>query len=378
MPEAQHVGQLFVRTALAGALLALAITPAFADTAIVKLTGEDESPAVDSDAFGECLVTLNQAQTELAVQCSHTAEGPVAWHIHQAPAGTSGPIVLNPAPDPGTSPFEATFGLNEELLGALLTEQLYINVHTSAVASGEIRGQIRLQHDFNDIATTFELDGDQETPPIESDFTGTCRASVNQQTSMLRLACTHNVTDATVAHIHTGARGVAGGIDIDLGDPASPIIREIALSEEQVGRFLTGVWYVNVHSPAHPAGEVRGQIDGCLESTDTLCLDQGRFEAQVTFTDHEGQGFVGQSVKESDDSGMFWFLGPNNLEILIKVLNACTFNQRFWVFFAATTDVGLEVTVVDKQANLTKVYTKDPGPPAPAVTDTDAFATCPP
>ena len=377
MPEAQRVRQLVARTSLAGALLALAITPAFADTAIVKLTGEDEAPPNDSDAFGECLVTLNEAQTEIAVQCSHTAQDPVAWHIHQAPAGTSGGIVLNPAPDTGASPFEATFQLDEALLGALLTEQLYINVHTSAFASGEIRGQIRLQHDFNDIATTFKLDGDQETPPIDSAFTGTCRASVNPQTSMLRLACTHNVTDATLAHIHTGARGVAGGIDIDLGDPASPIIREIALNADQVGRFLTGVWYVNVHSPAHPAGEVRGQIDGCLESEETLCLDQGRFEVQVGFTDHEGQEHVGRSVKEGDDSGMFWFLGPNNLEILLKVLNACTFNQRFWVFFAATTDTGFDISVTDKKAGVTKNYSKTPGNPAPAVTDTDAFSTCP-
>jgi hypothetical protein len=377
MPEVSRVRQLVARASLAGALLALAITPAFADTAIVKLTGEDEAPAVDSDAFGECLVTLNEAQTEIAVQCSHTADSPIAWHIHRAPAGTSGPIVLNPAPDPGASPLEATFQLNEELLGALLTEQLYINVHTTAVASGEIRGQIRMQHDFNDIATTLKLDGDQETPPIDSSFTGTCRASLNPQTSMLRVACTHNVTDAIAAHFHAGARGVAGPIDVDFGDPSSPIIREIALDSDEVGRFLSGGWYVNVHSPAHPSGEIRGQVDGCLESKETLCLEQGRFEVQIGFTDHEGQEFSGQSVKEGDDSGMFWFLGPNNLEILVKVLNACSFNQRFWVFFAATTDVAFDLSVTDKKAGVTKNYSNPLGHPADAVTDTDAFSTCP-
>jgi hypothetical protein len=134
---------------------------------------------------------------------------------------------------------------------------------------------------------------------------------------------------------------------------------------------------VNVHSPAHPLGEVRGQIDGCLESTTTLCLDQNRFQVEVTFTDHHGEDFEGRSVRETDDSGLFWFLDPNNEEMLIKVLNTCSFTNRFWVFFAATTDTAFELEVTDTKTGTTKTYTNELGHPANAVTDTDAFATCP-
>ena len=377
MPEASGFRRLVRQTFLGVALLALAVAPALADTAVVKLSGAEEVPPVDTDAFGECLVILNDEHTQLHVSCTHTAIEPVAWHIHNGPVGVAGPILLNPSPDPGTSPFEATFDLDEEALGLLLTEQLYINVHTAAHAGGEIRGQIRPTHDLNEITTTFVLDGDQETPPIESDLGGNCRASVSPFTSTLLLACTHDVEDALAAHIHTGARGVAGPIDIDLGDPSSPIIREIALDPEQVGDFLSGNWYVNVHTPAHTAGEIRGQIDGCLESTDTLCLDNNRFEVQITFSDFQGQQHIGRSVKETSNSGMFWFIDPSNLEMLIKVLDACAFNNRYWVFFAATTDVAFDLSVTDKQADVTKNYSNPLGQAANAITDTDAFATCP-
>jgi hypothetical protein len=364
------------RLGLAIAAFCLAAAPALADTAVVKLSGAEEVPPVDTDSFGECLVILDESNTELTVQCSHTAQDPFAWHIHRGAAGVSGPIYLDPG-NAGVSPFEATFAINEEALGFLLTEQLYINVHTPTAGSGEIRGQIRLQRDVNDISTTFPLDGDQETPPIESDFTGTCRASLDFLGSKLFLACTHNVTDATAAHIHTGPREEAGGIDIPLGDPSSPIIGEFDLTSEQVSRFVSGQWYVNVHSPAHAAGEIRGQIDGCLENTAALCLADNRFEVDVTFTDFQGQDHTGQAVKETNNSGMFWFIDPSNLEMLVKVLDACAFNGHYWVFFAATTDVAFELNVTDQLAGQTKTYTNELGHPANAITDTSAFATCP-
>jgi hypothetical protein len=377
MPETATIRRFALQTCLATALVAVVVAPAFADTAIVKLTGAEEAPAVDTDAFGECLVILNLERTELSVQCSHTALEPFAWHIHRGAVGVAGPIYLDPTPDPGTSPFEATFALDEEALGLLLTEQLYINVHTPEAPGGEVRGQIRMSHDFRDLAMTFSLDGDQETPPIESDFGGVCRTSLSPFTSTLLIACTHDVEDATAAHIHTGARGVAGGIDIDLGDASSPIIREIALDSAQVGRYLSGVWYVNVHSPANPGGEIRGQLDGCIESTATLCLANGRFEVQASFTDFQGQEHQGQAVKSTTNSGLFWFIDPSNQEMLIKVLDACAFNNRYWVFFAATTDVAFTLNVTDMEARLTKNYGNPLGQAADAVTDTDAFATCP-
>ena len=77
------------------------------------------------------------------------------------------------------------------------------------------------------------------------------------------------------------------------------------------------------------------------------------------------------------DSGLFWFFAPSNWEVMVKVLNACGLNDRYWVFSAATTNVFYRLEVFDVAEGAQKIYFNYPGPPAPAVTDTGAFATCP-
>jgi hypothetical protein len=61
----------------------------------------------------------------------------------------------------------------------------------------------------------------------------------------------------------------------------------------------------------------------------------------------------------------------------VKVLNGCAFNDHFWVFSAAATNVEHELTVTDTATGATKTYQNHLGQAAPAVTDPSAFATCP-
>ena len=51
--------------------------------------------------------------------------------------------------------------------------------------------------------------------------------------------------------------------------------------------------------------------------------------------------------------------------------------NRFWVFFAATTNVAFQVQVTDTQTGLVKPYSNPQGMVALPVADTQAFATCP-
>lgn len=77
------------------------------------------------------------------------------------------------------------------------------------------------------------------------------------------------------------------------------------------------------------------------------------------------------------DSGLFWFFSSSNWEVMVKVLDGCGLNNRYWMFSAATTNVFYRMEVLDVSAGEQKIYFNYPGPPAPAVTDTNAFATCP-
>ena len=117
---------------------------------------------------------------------------------------------------------------------------------------------------------------------------------------------------------------------------------------------------------------------GCVPSDTTLCLNNDRFKVEVAWRDFDGNLGTAKDVGfSSDDSGLLYFFSANNWEMLIKVLNGCGFNDRYWVFAAATTDVEYTLTVTDTQENVVKTYFNPLGEAAAAITDTEAFATCP-
>jgi hypothetical protein len=78
-----------------------------------------------------------------------------------------------------------------------------------------------------------------------------------------------------------------------------------------------------------------------------------------------------------ESSGIFWFFQNINWELMVKVLNACAINNRWWVFNAGLTNQYFRLEVTDVTDGETKIYFNYPGPPAPAITDIQAFATCP-
>lgn len=117
----------------------------------------------------------------------------------------------------------------------------------------------------------------------------------------------------------------------------------------------------------------------CGSSTvSALCLNDrfsvtGKFRAGAPGT-AEG---TAQVVVAGPGSGIFWFFSSSNWEVMVKALNGCGLNNRHWYFSAATTNVFYRMEVLDVRAGVQKIYFNYPGPPAPAVTDTTAFATCP-
>jgi hypothetical protein len=122
----------------------------------------------------------------------------------------------------------------------------------------------------------------------------------------------------------------------------------------------------------------------CVANSTTLCVNNNtndkRFEVKINFrtTQTTGQGTaISTNSLGITRGGMFWFFQPDNPELLVKVLNGCGVNQRFWVFYAATTNVEFTMTVRDVQAGVTKSYFNPLNNPAPPVLDTSAFATCP-
>jgi PKD repeat protein len=111
-------------------------------------------------------------------------------------------------------------------------------------------------------------------------------------------------------------------------------------------------------------------------STD-LQLDSGRFLVSAAWTQPGGQTGTGQGVPLTTDTGYFWFFNSANVEMVIKVLNACGVNDKYWVFAGGLTNVKVVVTVTDTSNGTVKTYTNPQGVAFAPIQDTSAFATCP-
>jgi hypothetical protein len=133
-----------------------------------------------------------------------------------------------------------------------------------------------------------------------------------------------------------------------------------------------------LHSPVRSQEiPVLPEKASCVPDATHLCLLQSRFRVEVQWQDFSGHTGSGQVVPYgSPDSGLFWFFSANNWEMLVKMVDACTYNQRFWVYSAATTNVAYTLKVTDTVTGQVKLYTNPSGRSSPAVTDSDAFATC--
>ena len=114
----------------------------------------------------------------------------------------------------------------------------------------------------------------------------------------------------------------------------------------------------------------------CIPGPTTLCLgDNGRFKVEATFDTGTQQGQA-QVVKLTDETGYLWFFSAANVEAVVKVLDACAFNQRFWVFAGGLTNVQTTVRITDTATATVKIYTNPQGTAFRPVQDVDAFATC--
>ncbi len=110
----------------------------------------------------------------------------------------------------------------------------------------------------------------------------------------------------------------------------------------------------------------------------SICLSD-RFLVSIDWRIPDGTTGKGTAAPcGTADTGIFWFFNPDNWEVMVKALDGCGFpSPRHWIFSASTTNVYYRMQVTDVVAGAQKIYFNYPGPPAPAVTDTSAFATCP-
>jgi hypothetical protein len=115
------------------------------------------------------------------------------------------------------------------------------------------------------------------------------------------------------------------------------------------------------------------------EPAEALSLHDGRFEVTVAWRTPQGDEGVGVRVPgASESAGLFSFFHPDNWEVLVKVLDGCSYNDRYWVLMAAATNVEYTVRIEDQVTETVWERTNPLGTMSPAFADIGAFAGCPP
>ncbi|MEO2267329.1 CHRD domain-containing protein [Pseudoalteromonas sp. YIC-656] len=263
-----------------------------------KLSGEQEVPAVDTDASGEAyaLINMNDYALELRVNTMGVDDATGA-HIHTGRIGTNGDVLValeQSMTDPAVWTAPANTMLNADIFAVLASGGHYINVHTPANTGGELRGQIIAD---NYVLVTFPLSGMQEVPAVDTMASGDGYALVNMDNYHLELrALTQGVSDATAAHIHTGRIGMNGDVLAALEQSADDMNlwqtpENTMINADIFAVLASGGHYVNVHTPANPGGELRGQIltDNYVFVTFPL---SGAQEVPAVTTTASGDGYA--------------------------------------------------------------------------------------
>jgi len=181
-----------------------------------------------------------------------------------------------------------------------------------------------------DLEFTAFLSGANEVPPVFTAATGSVDATLDGNTLTLSgsfegLSTPIEPVGGTGVHIHTGFTGENGGVEVSLdpeltnGNTAGTFDESVTLSTEQIEMLQNRGLYINIHSEAYPAGELRGQLlaagktyfqayaSGGYEVPANISTAQGglslEFDGSTLIVTGAFNGLVGDYIEEVGETG---------------------------------------------------------------------------
>ncbi len=115
----------------------------------------------------------------------------------------------------------------------------------------------------------------------------------------------------------------------------------------------------------------------CGPSGIGICLNGGRFRFIASYRTSAHQVGPAHGIAYTNETGLEWFFSSANIEMLVKVLDGCGLNDRYWVFAGGLTNVGVFFNVVDTQTGESFQGGNPVNREFAPLLHTSAFATCP-
>ncbi|HEV8268893.1 MAG TPA: CHRD domain-containing protein [Thermoanaerobaculia bacterium] len=249
-------------------LLVLLLSPlgAAAQTFVTTMTPSAEAPPVVNNGSGVAAVTVRGTSVTFSIYVTGIST-PTLAHIHKAPAGTSGSVVIDFMKPVFTNGYATgTVTAAQEVVSDLLANpsSYYVNVHTAEFPSGALRGQLgSAVQPTSTFLTT--LAGAAESPmPGSVDGGGAAQVTISG-TTVTYTILVQGISTPTAAHIHRGIAGVAGPVVVGFNPTFSNGLATgiVTTTPQLAAEILANPagFYVNVHTPEFPGGAMRGQLD---------------------------------------------------------------------------------------------------------------------
>lgn len=249
---------------------------------VFELNGGQEFPSVSTQASGSGMVSIDRDETSAHYMVVYSGlEGNfTASHFHHGKPGANGGVIYDITDD--YNAFGGAFGYWDEASTPVFdaapwffNNEVYINVHSDAHPSGEIRGNIvrigglftDLPYDpgfGDDIMLSAVLTGEDEVPSVTTDATAlaTLYFDGDRTKAKMNITATGLSGPITGVHIHEGDPGTNGGVLFPLTNEGNRVQQEIIdIPDLDLVSILNGATYVNIHTAAHPDGEIRGQLN---------------------------------------------------------------------------------------------------------------------
>ena len=220
----------------------------------IQVNSNQEVPTNTSSATGTSNIIYEKNSNLLTYTINYSGVMPTAMHFHKGAVGVSGAVEIE-VKAPYSSGMTGILKLTDAQETDLLVGLWYLNIHSATFAGGEIRGQVVAEDIM--VISNVALNSRQEVPQNASTATGAFNGLFDKKSKKITYSLAVTGFTPTVLHLHTGEVGASGPVAVDLAAAGGTTN---ALNATQEADLLAGKLYVNIHSTAFPAGEIRGQI----------------------------------------------------------------------------------------------------------------------